>query len=72
MDIELVKSWTLGEKEVDGTNKSIPKAGEVAQIISNENNILMNKNMLIGIRVTIVLIALGFGTLYWSWKKQKK
>ena len=72
MDIELVKSWTLGAKEVDGTSKSIPKAGEVAQIISNENNILMNKNVLIGIRVTIVLIALGFGTLYWSWKKQKK
>lgn len=71
MDIELVKSWTLGAKEVDGTSKSIPKTDEVAQIISDKN-IFMNKNVLIGIRIIIILIALGFGTLYWSWKKQKK
>lgn len=71
MEVELMKSWTLDAKEVDGTSKSIPKAGEVPEIISNENNILLNKNTLIGIRITIVLITIGFGIIYVSWNKQK-
>jgi endoglucanase len=71
MDVELMKSWTLDAKEVDGTSKSIPKAEEVPEIISNENNILLNKNVLMGTRVAIILIAISFGILYLHWKKQK-
>lgn len=71
MEVQLMKSWTLDAKEVDGTSKSIPKAGEVPEIISNENNILLNKNVLIGTRVAIALLAIGLGILYLYWKKEK-
>lgn len=66
-EVQLLKSWTVDAKEADGTSKSIPKANEVSKIIDS-NNILMNNNMLIVVRVIIILITLGFGVLYWYWK----
>lgn len=66
-EVQLLKSWTVDAKEVDGTSKSIPKANEVSEII-DDNNIVMNNNILITVRVIIILITLGFGILYWYWK----
>ena len=70
-EVQLMNSWTLDATEIDGTRKSVPKAGEVSEIISNDN-ILMSKNALIGTRVVMALIAIIFGYIYVYWKKQKK
>lgn len=71
-DIQLLKSWTLTAKELDGTSKSIPKPYEVSKMIQNENSLLTNNNVVIAIRISIVLVTLVFGTLYWSWKRKAR
>lgn len=71
MDIKLVKSWTLSAHEVDGTSKSVAKSDEVKKLMSIvEMKLLTDKGVII-IRICLVIIAIGFGCLYWKWKMKK-
>lgn len=69
MDIQLLKSWTVDAKELDGTSKSIPRPDEVSTLTKNKKGSWINNNILIGTRISIIIITIVFGSLYWFWKK---
>lgn len=69
IEVQLLKSWTLNAKELDGTSKSIPKPEELSKTTKNEKMFLTNNNILIRIRISIVLLIILFGILYCFWKR---
>ena len=67
LKVNLLKSWTLTEKEVDGTKKSIPKENEVRSILDDKDEIYINRFIII-IRFFIVFISIFCVVLYIKWK----
>ncbi|MGG7172970.1 carbohydrate binding domain-containing protein [Clostridium neonatale] len=71
LKVNLLKSWTLTEKEVDGTKKSIPKENEVRSILDDKDEIYINRFIII-IRFFIVFISIFCVVLYIKWKNNLK
>lgn len=71
MDVQLIKSWTLSAREVDGTTKSIPRPEEISNILSNNDKLMLSEKFLNSIRIIACIICAGFATLYWWWKREK-
>lgn len=67
LKVTLLKSWTLTEKEVDGTKKSIPKENEVRSILDDKDEIYINRFIII-MRFFIVFISIFCVVLYIKWK----
>lgn len=67
LKVNLLKSWTLTEKEVDGTKKSIPKENEVRSILDDKDEIYINRFIII-MRFFIVFISIFCVALYIKWK----
>lgn len=71
IEIQLIKSWTLSAKEVDGTSKSIPKPEELRSILSESDRYSLSNNFLILIRMIGVILVAAFAVLYWWWNRDK-
>lgn len=70
MRIDLVKSWTLSAKEIDGTIRSIPSPDKISKSVSSKENIILNNNFILSLRLVIFLSIFAFVFLYWRWKKE--
>lgn len=71
MDVQLIKSWTLSAREVDGTSKSIPRPEEISNILSNNDKFILSEKFLNSVRIIACIICAAFATLYWWWKREK-
>lgn len=71
-EIQLIKSWTLSVREVDGTLKSIPTENEINNSLILKIKSITSKKVITGFRIFGSLITVGIVLLYWMWKSQRK